>query len=700
MPVRGDSRLCLAFVLVASALMLSAAPAAADPAGPVQWRAEADVMSADAGWTRLLKLQNGDWLAVYSVYAGSLPNRLEIARSKDDARTWKVISTVLDPGRKVDNGLLFQLPNGHVLLTGRSLVDGQSYRLPVWRSTNNGHTWTSSPLSVIDANESPGGRTDRGLWEPFLFLLPDGRLSVLYADETVAGHSQVISQRVSPDGGVTWGAKTSAVQSTDPSARPGMPGIARMRDGRYILVYEACPATHCPIHQKFSANGTTWDSTMGTAIPGHGCGPFVTSLGDGRLLVTSCENEVSISDDLGATWRRIDPSPWGWGFQLSWPAIYQIDIDEIAVVASQVNSFGRQAIRFGTLSRFYDDFDDGDDAGWARFGGSFGFGGGAYRLNNAPGSGNASGKALAGQTSWANGYVEGDLAITSPDGNAGLMARVTDPGTGPDDASGYYAYLDRGAGTVGLGRQADGWTSLAAVPMTVETNRRYRLKLSTVGSTIQVYVDGVLKIVAVDSTFARGQIGVRSHYANAAFDNVVYTDSTARDDFGDGNDVGWARHGGSATAAGGTYDLANASTTGKSAWTLPYTDDDFTFETDVRVASGAGDAGAIFRATRLENGADAMNGYYAGLNDSGNAVVLGRMNGSYTPVASAPMTIGTNAWHRLKVSVSGVRIRIYVDDMSTPKIDTVDATFASGYAGVRAHFTNASFDNAVFEATP
>jgi hypothetical protein len=688
----------LAFVLVATVLLLPAAPAMADPAGPVQWRAESDVMAADAAWTRLLKLQNGDWLAVYSVYAGSLPNRLEIARSVDDGRTWAPISTVLDPGRKVDNGLLFQLPNGDVLLTGRSLIDGQSYRLPVWRSRNDGLTWTSSPLSIVDANENPGGRGDRGLWEPFLFLLPDGRLSVLYADETVPGHSQVISQRVSPDGGMTWGPKTFAVRSTDPSARPGMPGIARMADGRYILVYEACPATHCPIHQKISSNGTTWDTTMGTPVPGHGCGPYVTSLSDGRLLVTSCENEVSISDDLGATWTRIDPSPWGWGFAFSWPAVYQTGINEIGVVASVVDSFGRQAIRFGTLSDFHDDFDDGDDSGWSRYGGAFALSGDAYRLPNA--SVNASGKSLAGDASWTNGYVEGDLTITSSGGNAGLMARVTNPGSGADAASGYYAFLDRGAGTVGLGRQDNGWTPLAVVPMTVEVNRPYRLKLSTIGDAIQVHVDGSRKISVTDSVFARGQIGVRSHFADATFDDVVWTDYTARDDFGDGDDAGWSRHGGGATAAGGTYELGNSSQTGKSAWTLPFTNDDFTFETNVRIAGGGGDAGAIFRATRLGNGADAMNGYYAGLNDSGDGVVLGRMDGSWTQLASAPMTVRTNTWHRLKVTASGVNIRVYVDDMTTPKINVADATFASGVVGVRAHFTNASFDDVVLDAAP
>jgi len=47
--------------------------------------------------------------------------------------------------------------------------------------------------------------------------------------------------------------------------------------------------------------------------------------------------------------------------------------------------------------------------------------------------------------------------------------------------------------------------------------------------------------------------------------------------------------------------------------------------------------------------------------------------------------------------VSGINIRVYVDDMSTPRLNVTDATWTSGFVGVRAHFTNASFDNAALD---
>jgi hypothetical protein len=698
--LRRAPKLALAVALTTLVAALTAADAQAAQ-GPVEWNITTNVAGPGTAWTRLAKLQNGDWLAVYTVSPGA-SSRLEIARSTDNARTWSVLSTVSDPGRHIDNGFLFQRPDGRVLLTGRSLIPGQSYRLPVWRSTDDGRTWGNSYLSVIDANESPGGAQNRGLWEPFLFLLPDGRLSVLYADETYAdaspSRSQVVAQRVSSDGGATWGPETVAAGAagTEPNAtnlRPGMPGIARMADGRHILVFEVCnEAANCPVRQKFSSDGTTWGTGVGTTIPGQFCGPFVTAVHDGRLMVTSCQNEISYSDDFGARWTRVDPSPWSYGFAHTWPALYQTSLNEVAAVAGE--SLG-QRIRFGTLAAFFDDFGDGNDSGWSRYGGSFGVSGGAYRLDNS--TANASGKALAGDPNSSNGHVEADLTFSAATGNAGVMSRVTDAGPGADEAFGYYAYLDRGAGLVGLGRQANGWTSLSTVPMPLNTNTKYTLRLSTLGNVISVHVDGVLKTTVTDGTFARGRFGVRSHFANAAFDNVGYTRTDARDDFADGDAAGWIRHGGSAAVASGTYDLGNAGGTGKSSWSLAGTKRDFTFETDVRIASGAGDAGVIFRAGSLGTGADAMSGYYAGLNEAANGVVLGRMNGSWTGVASAPLSLAPNQWYRLKVRAVGASIRVYVDDMVTPKITATDATFLSGHVGVRAHFTNASFDDAALE---
>ena len=142
--------ICLAVAMLAIATM---SVARASPAGPLTWTTTSTVKASNAGWGRMTKLANGDWLSVYTLFPAGQPTILEIARSTDNARTWSVVTTVSEAGRNVDNGELFQLPNGTVLAAMRSVINGQSYRLTVHQSTNNGASF--SYLSLIDANETP-----------------------------------------------------------------------------------------------------------------------------------------------------------------------------------------------------------------------------------------------------------------------------------------------------------------------------------------------------------------------------------------------------------------------------------------------------------------------------------------------------------------------------------------------------------------
>jgi len=692
-------RLHAGSLLTALALALTfASSASAGPAGPLTWNSTATVKASNAGWGRMTKLSNGQWLAVYTLFPAGVPTQLQIARSTDNARTWSVVTTVIESGRNIDNGELLQLPNGTVLLTMRSIVNGQSYRLPVYRSTDNGASWTY--LSNIDSNENPGGAINRGLWEPVFNVLPNGSLSVMYANEKHASgspsYNQVISQRISTSNAATWGPESWAVSEPGGgNARPGMAVMTRMANGRFLLVFEICGlGPNCDVAYHVSDDGTTWPSGLGTGIRYQRCGPYVLSTTDGRLVVTSCQNEVSYSNDYGATWLKNDPAAWPIGFSFSWPALYQTGPNEVA--GMNVTGGGAVQIKFGTLapppngsSNFADNFDDANDAGWSRYGENFAFGSGRYRIDNS--SGNASSKALAGDETYTSGTLEADVYLSSAN-NAGLMFRTTNAGFGADEAFGYYVGIDPGTDAVTLGKQANNWTTIASAPVTINLNTWYRVKVAFNGSAIAVYVGDMVtpKINATDSTFKRGQIGLRSHFANAQFDNVVFTRSTSVDDFQDGNDTGWTRYGGTFATTGGVYTLSNGAGTGKSAWLTPSSD--LTLEADVRIATGGGDAGVIFRASSIGSGADAMNGYYAGLNESGDALVLGRMNGTWTHLASAPVAVATNTGYRLKVVAVGSDIRVYMTDMNTPKIHVTDSTWSAGAVGVRAHFTDASFD--------
>src|SRR3954468_13632713 len=162
-------------------------------------------------YARLLKLKDGSWLAGYTIstnkgYAkdsiGGL--QLQISKSTDEGKHWTVLSSIKDNGRDLDNAQLIQLKDGAILLACRSVRWFESYRLPVYKSTDNGKSWRY--FSTIDSNEGkPGelGHPDKGIYEPHMYLLDDGRLSVMYANEKhvseTPSYSQIIAQRTSDD---------------------------------------------------------------------------------------------------------------------------------------------------------------------------------------------------------------------------------------------------------------------------------------------------------------------------------------------------------------------------------------------------------------------------------------------------------------------------------------------------------------------
>jgi hypothetical protein len=501
------------------------------PPAPFAWGATTVV--ANAGWARMIHLQQGDWLCVDNLYPK--PNSIWQVERSSDARTWTPITTVGEPGRDLDNGELIQMPDGTLRLTGRSIVTtktpggAQSYHLPVYRSVDGGKTWTF--LSQVDTSEpgpSAPGRPSLGLWEPHFFLLPHGALACAYADETRSqakpAYSQIVSERVSRDGGRTWRPKiVLAAQIGGGEQRPGMPVVTRMTNGQYIAVYEVVGIGDGDVYFKTSRDGVTWPPGLGVHIPCQHRGPWVVSLTSGRLVVDSCQNQISYSDDFGATWLLAPTAPEPFpvdGF--SWPAIYQTGPDKIAVLTT----YHDVRIRWGTVSpaphwpaNFHYNFAAASDKGWTRYGGHYDFDEGAYLLENA----GTTGKSLVGSTGWGNGTLQGDIMLTSA-GNAGLIFRTTNAGlSGPDAFDGYYVGLDS-SGSLFLSRSADDYRELARVPLAVSLNTWYHIKVVLRGSMILVFINGAPKpqIHVSDSFFLHGQIGLRAHNCNAQFNHIRY----------------------------------------------------------------------------------------------------------------------------------------------------------------------------------
>jgi hypothetical protein len=160
-----------------------------------------------------------------------------------------------------------------------------------------------------------------------------------------------------------------------------------------------------------------------------------------------------------------------------------------------------------------------------------------------------------------------------------------------------------------------------------------------------------------------------------------------KDDFADGNALGWKIYGGSWSVSGGRFTVASSSG-GKALLDTNFAD--LVYDADVTIASGDGDAGVVFRATKLAVGTDRYHGYYAGLSTSGN-LMLGKAADNWTQLASVPMSVTRGATYHLRVEAIGSSIKVYAGDMSTPKISVTDPSYRSGADGVRVFNTAAGF---------
>jgi hypothetical protein len=124
---------------------------------------------------------------------------------------------------------------------------------------------------------------------------------------------------------------------------------------------------------------------------------------------------------------------------------------------------------------------------------------------------------------------------------------------------------------------------------------------------------------------------------------------------------------------------------------------DFSYQADV-TSSADGDAGLIFRVGKPSIGADAYTGYYVGLRPADGQVILGKANGQWEPLASAPASIAPNQPHRLGVVAKGPNIEIFLDGKAEPVLSFKDSSYTDGAIGVRQYFpdggkTAASFSN-------
>lgn len=123
---------------------------------------------------------------------------------------------------------------------------------------------------------------------------------------------------------------------------------------------------------------------------------------------------------------------------------------------------------------------------------------------------------------------------------------------------------------------------------------------------------------------------------------------------------------------------------------------------DVRIEADvtpppAGDAGVVFRVSRPSIGADAYEGYYAGVNADGR-VVLGVADGrSWTQLGESPHAVPLDRATRLSVTARGPRIEVRLDNGTDPVLVVDDTRWTTGQVGVRTYCADGDRAYAMFD---
>ncbi|RYY09918.1 MAG: ricin-type beta-trefoil lectin domain protein, partial [Alphaproteobacteria bacterium] len=250
---------------------------------------------------------NGTLLATHEQTSANGNGVFPIYRSTDNGATWSRISQISDTRNGIGNNngaFLYELPQqigslaaGTVLAFGLSSTNDYSQMyLEAYKSTDQGRSW--SYLSRV----ATGAGSDKPIWEPFV-LVANNKLIVYYSDERdKAAHNQKIVHQTSTDG-LNWSAPVDDVAASDSNLRPGMPVVSKLADGRYLMSYEVVNAPNLPNNFKISSNPESWNATdLGTTVD-YGGSPFNTVLPNGKILWNSygsADVRVNTSNGSGA----------------------------------------------------------------------------------------------------------------------------------------------------------------------------------------------------------------------------------------------------------------------------------------------------------------------------------------------------------------------------------------------------------------
>ncbi|ORY04667.1 hypothetical protein BCR34DRAFT_491366 [Clohesyomyces aquaticus] len=198
-------------------------------------------------YARTEELPDGSWIATWNSFGdrsnSSILSSLPVYRSTDEGHTWgpwgKVGSGI--PGRRLVQPHLLVLTEdmgeyeeGTVLLAVNA-ADNNSTNIEIYASEDLGENWKfATRVAVGGRGNTTNGATP--VWEPFL-LLHNHKLICYYSDQRDPKHGQKLAHQTTRDL-VKWGPVVNDVAEKEYTDRPGMQTVTQLPNGKWVVSFE------------------------------------------------------------------------------------------------------------------------------------------------------------------------------------------------------------------------------------------------------------------------------------------------------------------------------------------------------------------------------------------------------------------------------------------------------------------------------
>lgn len=263
----------------AAALTVAPPAQAITYSGGVMWVPPSGAPSYGSLYAHAIRLEhstdsNGTLLASFEQYSN---NGMPVFRSTDSGHTWTQISTIHDTVNSWNNiqlePVLYELPQaigaypaGTILAAGDSIPADNSATKIDMYASTDHGVTWSFVSSIATGGAAVASNGYTPVWEPY-FLVANNKLIAWISDQRDPAHGQKLGHFTTTDG-VNWSAEVDDVAYADYNARPGMAIVHRLGNGNYLLTYEYCnaPSGGCPVYYKIAADPEQFGSVTGVQM--------------------------------------------------------------------------------------------------------------------------------------------------------------------------------------------------------------------------------------------------------------------------------------------------------------------------------------------------------------------------------------------------------------------------------------------------